>query len=130
MMKKKKMATLVSNMRRLLPVLLCAIFAACNPLEEKATLAAPSDVKVAQTGLTTVRLTWTNNSTSYDGVILERANDTTGETFAELTRLGKGVLIYNDKNHDGDANYQYRLTTYLGSEKTTVSDFLILINLS
>ena len=30
-MKKKKMATLVSNMRRLLPVLLCAIFAACNP---------------------------------------------------------------------------------------------------
>ena len=25
------MATLVSNMRRLLPVLLCVIFAACNP---------------------------------------------------------------------------------------------------
>lgn len=99
-------------------VSLSLIFAACNPLEEKATLAAPSDVKVAQTGLTTVRLTWTNNSTSYDGVILERANDTTGETFAELTRLGKGVLIYNDKNHDGDANYQYRLTTYLGSEKS------------
>jgi hypothetical protein len=30
-MKKKKMATLLSNMRRLLPLLLCAIFAACNP---------------------------------------------------------------------------------------------------
>jgi hypothetical protein len=30
-MKKKKMATLLSNMRRWLPLLLCAIFAACNP---------------------------------------------------------------------------------------------------
>ena len=97
-------------------VSLSLLLAACNPLEEKATLAAPSDVKVEQTGLTTVRLTWNNTSTSYDGVILERANDTTGETFAELTRLGKGVLIYNDKNHEGDADYQYRLTTYLGTE--------------
>ena len=72
---------------------LALIFAACNPLEEKPSLVAPSDVKVEQTSLTTVRLLWNNNSTSYDGVILERANQTAGESFAELARLGNGVLL-------------------------------------
>ena len=84
-------------------VSLALLFAACQPLEEKPVLSAPSDVKVEQTGLSTVRLTWNNTSTSYDGVILERANQTAGEEFAELARLGNGVLIYNDKNHNGDA---------------------------
>ena len=105
-------------------VSLALIFAACNPLEEKPSLVAPSDVKVEQTSLTTVRLLWSNNSTSYDGVILERANQTAGESFAELARLGNGVLIYNDKNHNGDAIYQYRLTTFQGdqtSESTVVT---------
>ena len=105
-------------------VSLALVFAACNPIEEKPTLAAPSDVKVEQTGLTTVRLTWNNTSTSYEGVVLERANQTADDSFATLAILGNGVLIYNDKSHDGDAVYQYRLTTYLGdqtSESTVVT---------
>lgn len=105
-------------------VSLALAFAACNPIEEKPTLAAPSDVKVEQTGLTTVRLTWNNTSTSYEGVVLERANQTADDSFATLAILGNGVLIYNDKSHDGDAVYQYRLTTYLGdqtSESTVVT---------
>lgn len=106
-------------------VSLALAFAACNPIEEKPTLAAPSDVTVEQTGLETVRLTWTNASTSYDGVILERANQTEGSGYAEIARPGNGVLIYNDKNHNGDAVYQYRLTTYQGSQtsESTVVTF-------
>lgn len=105
-------------------VSLALAFAACNPIEKKPTLAAPSDVKVEQTGLTTVRLTWNNTSTSYEGVVLERANQNADDSFATLAILGNGVLIYNDKSHDGDAVYQYRLTTYLGdntSESTVVT---------
>lgn len=94
---------------------LALIVAACNPIEDKVSLAAPSDIKVEQTGLETVRLTWSNTSISYDGVILERANQTEGSEFAEIARPGNGVLIYNDKNHNGDAVYQYRLTTFQGS---------------
>ena len=111
-----KMSTILAS--------LALILAACNPIEEKPTLAAPSDVKVEQTGLTTVRLTWNNTSTSYEGVVLERANQTADDSFATLAILGNGVLIYNDKSHDGDAVYQYRLTTYLGdqtSESTVVT---------
>ena len=106
-------------------VSLALAFAACNPIEEKPTLAAPSDVTVEQTGLETVRLTWTNASTSYDGVILERANQTEGSDYAENARPGNGGLIYNDKNHNGDAVYQYRLTTYQGSQtsESTVVTF-------
>lgn len=36
---------------------LALIVAACNPIENKVSLAAPSDIKVEQTGLETVRLT-------------------------------------------------------------------------
>lgn len=113
-----KMSTLFAS--------LVILMAACNPIEQKDVLSAPSDVKVEQTGLETVRLTWTNSSTSYDGVIIERASQASGLQFAELTRTGKGVLIYNDKNHDGDASYRYRLTTYLGSDMSepVVVDFL------
>ena len=113
-----KMSTLFAS--------LVILMAACNPIEQKDVLSAPSDVKVEQTGLETVRLTWTNSSTSYDGVIIERASQASGLQFAELTRTGKGVLIYNDKNHDGDASYRYRLTTYLGSDMSepAVVDFL------
>lgn len=113
-----KMSTILASLALLL--------VACNPMEQQAVLSAPSDVKVEQTGLETVRLTWTNSSTSYDGVIIERASQASGLQFAELTRTGKGVLIYNDKNHDGDASYRYRLTTYLGSDMSepVVVDFL------
>ena len=97
-------------------VSLALIFAACNPLEDKVSLVAPSDVKVEQTGLATVRLTWNNTSTSYDGVIIERATQSGGMQFSEIARPGNGILIYNDKNHNGDDNYQYRLTTYKGEQ--------------
>lgn len=95
---------------------LALILAACNPIEEKVVLSAPSDVKVEQTGLETVRLTWTNASSSYDGVIIERAVQDDAQQFTEIARPAKGVLIYNDKDHDGDAVYQYRLTTWLGTQ--------------
>ena len=78
---------------------LALLLMACNPLGDKVTLNAPSDVNVEQTGLETVRLTWTNTSTAYDGVIIERASQKGGLQFAEIARTGAGILIYNDKNH-------------------------------
>ena len=97
---------------------LALLLMACNPLGDKVTLNAPSDVKVEQTGLETVRLTWNNTSTAYDGVIIERASQSGGLQFSEIARPGTGVLIYNDKNHNGDDYYQYRLTTYRGEQKS------------
>lgn len=92
------------------------IMAGCNPLGDKVVLNAPEIVKLERTGIETVCITWTNSSTSYEGVIIERADQASGFVFAEIGRVGEGVLIYNDTGHQGDAIYRYRLTTYRGSQ--------------
>jgi len=94
--------------------ILAVLLASCRTLEDKGSLEAPSDIKVEQTGLAVVRLTWNNTSSTYDGVILERASGE--DEFSEIARPGNGVLVYNDKNHSEDTEYRYRLTTYRGTE--------------
>ena len=103
-------------------VSLVLVLAACNPIENREMLSAPSDIKVEQTGLSTIRLTWNNASAEYDGVIIERAAEETGLEFVEIARPGYGVLIYNDKNHDGNATYHYRLRTCLGSDQSEYAE--------
>ena len=87
------------------------IMIGCNPLGDKVVLNAPENIKIERTDLETVCLTWTNTSTSYDGVVVERSDMSTGYNYVELGRAGTGVLIYNDRNHKADAVYSYRLTT-------------------
>lgn len=107
---KIKMSTLIAS--------LAFIFAACSPIEKEDVLVAPSDVKVEQTGLSEVRLTWTNASSSYDGVIIDRASLENGPEYKEIARPGYGVLIYKDKNHAGESTYKYRLTTFRGDKRS------------
>lgn len=92
------------------------IMIGCNPLGDKVVLNAPENIKIERTDLETVCLTWTNTSTSYDGVVVERSDMSTGYNYVELGRAGTGVLIYNDRNHKADAVYSYRLTTYRGTQ--------------
>ena len=107
---KIKMSTFIAS--------LAFIFAACSPIEKEDVLVAPSDVKVEQTGLSEVRLTWTNASSSYDGVIIDRASLENGPEYKEIARPGYGVLIYKDKNHAGESTYKYRLTTFRGDKRS------------
>ena len=92
------------------------ILAGCSKLGDKVVLNAPENIKIERTDLETVCLTWTNTSTSYDGVVVERSDMSTGHNYVELGRAGTGVLIYNDRNHKADAVYSYRLTTYRGTD--------------
>ena len=98
---------------------LLLLLAACNRDNDKFYLSAPADVKAEQTGLGNIRLTWTNASVSYDGVVIERASQAGGWEFSELARVPKGVLVYDDNKHDGDAFYQYRLATYRRDKAST-----------
>lgn len=97
---------------------LAFFFAACSPIEKEDVLVAPSDVEVEQTGLSEVRLIWTNASTSYDGVIIDRASLESGPEYKEIARPGYGVLVYKDKSHENETTYRYRLTTYRGDERS------------
>ena len=49
---------------------LLLLIVACNRDDDRFYLAVPADVKAEQTGLDNIRLTWTNASVSYDGVII------------------------------------------------------------
>ena len=98
---------------------LILVLVACNRMEDNSMLSAPSDVKVEQIGLESIRLTWTNASTSYDGVIIERASQEGGWEFSEIGRVQEGVLAYDDNKHQGEAFYQYRLTTYRNDKTST-----------
>lgn len=88
------------------------VLAACNKMDDKTPLSTPADIKLEQTHLESLRLTWTNASTSYDGVVIERASQAGGWEFSEIGRVPEGVLVYDDTQHKGDAYYQYRLYTY------------------
>lgn len=102
-------------MRKAIYIILTAIIlAACSKVDDN-VLSAPSDVDVRQTGLKKVTLTWKNESRSYDGVIIERATWDGAYQYQELARISSGTFVYEDCAHDGDAEYQYRLTTCSGS---------------
>ena len=83
---------------------LALLLMACNPLGDKVTLNAPSDVKVEQTGLETVRLTWNNTSTAYDGVIIPETSgeDNTYVIRAPITHQLKLKLKVMQKHLDDE----------------------------
>ena len=93
-------------------MLFLTAFAACSKVEDNGLLSAPSDLQVEQVGQDHIRLTWTNASKSYDGVLIERASLHGGWEFSDLARTAKGVCSYDDRRHQGDDYYQYRFTTY------------------
>ena len=104
-------------------VALLSAMVACNRIEDNSILSAPSDLKAVQIGLESIRLTWTNDSKSYDGVIVERASQEGGWEFSEIGRAPEGNLYFDDNRHSGEAFYQYRLTTYR-RDKTGASAYV------
>lgn len=104
-------------------VALLSAMVACNRIEDNSILYAPSDLKAEQIGLESIRLTWTNDSKSYDGVIVERASQEGGWEFSEIGRAPEGNLYFDDNRHSGEAFYQYRLTTYR-RDKTSASAYV------
>ena len=94
------------------------ILAGCNKLGDDLVLNAPTDIYMERISMETVCITWNNTSTSYEGVIIERADPVSGLVFKEIARVAAGVLVYNDSELPHDAMYQYRFTTYSGSSKS------------
>lgn len=94
------------------------VMSGCSKLGDEVVLNAPSDIKMDRTSIENVGITWNNTSTSYEGVIIERADQAMGSVFKEIARVAAGVLVYNDSDHPRDAVYQYRFTTFNGSDKS------------
>lgn len=97
-------------------VLVVMALAGCNRLDDSVVLNAPEDIRIERTSIDGLTITWNNTSTSYDGVMIERAEPASGVEFRELARVVSGVHVYTDSDDLHDGAYQYRLTTYRSSQ--------------
>jgi|GEM_PF-6808211 len=72
-------------------------------------------------------LTWTDNSTNEDGIIIERApKPDSGSaplaSFAEVARVAKDIVTYTDRNLPPSTGYSYRVAAYNSAGKSAYSN--------
>lgn len=96
---------------------LCLLMA-CNRIDDKVTpLAAPSQVKIQQVGMTSAKLTWTVES-SFDKTVIERILVGEQQEYGIIAELDRDVLTYHDESLSQEGNYRYRLYTCRGTEQS------------
>ena len=100
-------------MRTLLILLTMTAMLGCTKPDagsETVTVPTPKDLVLEQTNTTTVKLTWTAPSGTYDGIIVERAAE--DKVYTELGKVAKGVTGYSDRKLTASGTYWYRITAY------------------
>lgn len=78
------------------------------------TPTAPSGLTATGISKSEVDLAWVDNSSDETGFILERSADA-GVTWAEIIRVGSGVVTFKDYTVSASVSYQYRVTAYNSS---------------
>jgi|GEM_PF-1587001 len=73
-----------------------------------------------------VKLSWTDNSSSEDGFIIERSEGN-NTLYSELTRAGSNTVTYSDANIVNGKKYYYRIAAYDG---TLTSDYSNEVNIT
>ena len=75
--------------------------------------AAPNNLAVTATGVSTTTLTWTDNSNDEDGFKIERKPS--GGSFVEITTVGGNINLFNDAGLSAGTAYTYRVRTFKAS---------------
>lgn len=70
-------------------------------------LSAPSNITASAVSVTQINLSWTDNSQTEEGFIIERR--TLYESFAQFATVASDVTTYSDTNCDFGTNYYYRV---------------------
>lgn len=78
------------------------------------TLIAPSNLIAKSTAVTTVQLTWNDNSAFESGFRIERALASSGE-FEVIGGVTTDVTSYDDKTVQSSTSYIYRIAAYTSS---------------
>jgi subtilisin family serine protease len=74
--------------------------------------AAPTNLVATPVSLTSINLTWTDNSTGESGFRIERSSD--GVTFLQVGSVGANVTSFTNNFLTGGASYWYRVRAYEG----------------
>ncbi len=75
--------------------------------------AAPTDLVATAVTLTSINLTWTDNTTGESGFKIERSSD--GVTFLQVGLVGANVTTFTNNYLTGGASYWYRVRAYEGT---------------
>lgn len=84
----------------------------------KATLVAPSNLRVEVPDGKSATLRWTNESTDYDGVEVQKAGP--NGKYRIMGNVPKGILFFDDLNFTENGEYSYRVCSY---KANTYSDY-------
>lgn len=71
---------------------------------------APSSLNLTVLSATSVKLTWTDNSSNESGFKIERKE--TGGTYSQIDQVGVGVTNYTDTGLSSATTYYYRIRAY------------------
>ncbi len=85
--------------------------------------AAPTDLVTTPLSLTSLILSWTDNSTGESGFRIERSSD--GVTFFQVGSVGANVTTFTNNFLTGGASYWYRVRAYEGSLNSPWSEVVV-----
>ena len=88
--------------------------------EVKAAPAPPSNLTATAVSSTRINLAWTDHSASETGFKIQRSID--GINFSLLAQVGPNVTTYNNTGLNPSTKYQYRVSSYNGSNMSAFSN--------
>jgi subtilisin family serine protease len=85
-------------------------------------LGAPGNLSASALSQSSIRLTWTANSTAHDGFSIERCEGTSCSDFAQIATVGATVTQYDDQGLSSGTTYRYRVRATSGAENSGYSN--------
>jgi hypothetical protein len=87
-------------------------------------VAPPGDLTGTSYATTSVELSWTDNSSTESGVVIERRQSHTGQAWATLATLDPDTTAYTDSGLIEGVSYDYRVSTLEGASRSATSNSL------
>ena len=88
--------------------------------EVKAAPAPPSNLRATAVSSSRINLAWTDNSANETGFKIQRSSN--GINFSLLAQVGPNVTTYNNTGLNPSTKYQYRVSSYNGSNSSAFSN--------
>jgi hypothetical protein len=82
----------------------------------------PANLRAVATSVSSIALSWTDDSDNEDGFKVERCDGAGCINFAEIARPGANTTTFNDTSLSPQTSYSYRVRAFAGSIDTAYSN--------
>ncbi|MBU0679295.1 MAG: hypothetical protein KJ626_14435 [Verrucomicrobia bacterium] len=93
-----------------------------DDLSATAAVTAPGNLQAASYALDEVELSWTDNSTTESGYVVERRISESGAMWTNIAALSAGSTSYKDSDVSAGITYDYRVSTDEGTVQSEYSN--------